>query len=116
MNVRPVGLPESDRAVARVRRVRRMLGVALFELLAALLAVPLVGHSSPGPSMRVALVSTTEDRCASALEVVQGAGLVLPTGFEFRCPGDTRASPVIVNIGASPATTRCSAPTALTSP
>jgi len=70
-----------------------VLGVALLELLAALLAVPLVGHSSPGPSMRVALVSATQQRCLSALEVVQSAGLVLPAGFEFRCPGDTQSFP-----------------------
>ena len=96
MNARPLALPatpEPDRAVAHPRLVRRVLGVALLELLVALLAVPLVADSRPGSTMRAASALTTEDRCLTALETVQAAGLVLPTGFEYRCPGDTQAFP-----------------------
>ncbi|MDQ3573580.1 MAG: hypothetical protein M3404_01445 [Actinomycetota bacterium] len=42
---------------------------------------------------RKAARASSSARCAAALQTVQGAGLVLPSRFGFRCPGDTRAHP-----------------------
>ncbi len=68
-----------------LRAGRRRWGVtACLALLTAVVALPTVG-------LDTAAAASPEARCAAALQRVQGAGLVLPSGFEYRCPGDTRS-------------------------
>ncbi len=63
-------------------RPRRVGVTACLALLTAVLALPTVG-------LDTATAASPQARCAAALQTVQGAGLVLPAGFAFRCPGNT---------------------------
>jgi hypothetical protein len=45
------------------------------------------------PAVQAAPRVAPTARCAAALADVRAAGLVLPSGFEYRCPGDTQAFP-----------------------
>ncbi|MDQ3574190.1 MAG: hypothetical protein M3378_03980 [Actinomycetota bacterium] len=61
---------------------------AWLALLTALAAVPTLSLHTAAAQSRAA---SPEARCAAALRRVQGAGLLLPAGFDYRCPGDTRS-------------------------
>ncbi|MDQ3573584.1 MAG: hypothetical protein M3404_01465 [Actinomycetota bacterium] len=75
----------------RFRRLRVTAGLAL---LTGAMALPIVGLNTaaahPAKNDRAAS-SSHQARCAAALRSVQAAGLALPAGFEYRCPGDTRS-------------------------
>ncbi len=76
------------------RRPRRLGITAGLALLTSAAMLPTVSLSTavahPAKNSRAA-ISSSEARCAAALWSVQASGLVLPTGFEYRCPGDTRS-------------------------
>ncbi len=62
--------------------------------LTAVVVVPALGVQTAGAhaaKRQTAAPSSPQVRCASALSRVQDAGLILPAGFEYRCPGDTRS-------------------------
>ncbi len=83
--------PTSTNARRRPRRLRVTAGLAL---LAGVLVLPTVGlnpaAAHPAKKNRAAS-SSSQARCAAALRSVQASGLILPAGFEYRCPGDTRS-------------------------
>ncbi|MDQ3569457.1 MAG: hypothetical protein M3396_02325 [Actinomycetota bacterium] len=63
---------------------------ACLALLTAVVGMPTLSlstaaaHSTQGRG-----AASPEARCAAALSRVQRSGLLLPAGFEYRCPGDT---------------------------
>lgn len=69
------------------RRPRR-LATVLAVVSAVALAASVVVDTSPAAA-RDATPSDTA-RCIGVLAAVQAAGLILPPGFEYRCPGDTQ--------------------------
>lgn len=75
-------------------RRRRRGTTALLALLLAVAALPMLGVQAAGAhagKKRNAAAPPPHVRCAAALRSVQASGLVLPAGFEYRCPGDTRS-------------------------
>lgn len=67
------------------RPLANMLAVVSLTVAASVVVdrSPAAAHAAP----------TDAARCISALAAVQAAGLILPAGFEYRCPGDTQAFP-----------------------
>ncbi len=65
--------------------------MAFLGLLVAILVVPTTGL--PEAVARPTAAASPRARCAAALSAVHGRGLLLPAGFEYRCPGDTRSFP-----------------------
>ncbi len=85
---------DPTRATKPSRRSRRLGVTAGLALLSGVIAVPTVGLNTAAAhpvKKRGAAVSSSRARCAAALNSVQASGLVLPAGFDFRCPGDTRS-------------------------
>ncbi len=71
-----------------------LASAARWALLVAAVVLPTLGVNTAAAQSdrkRKAMSSSPEVRCAAALARVQGSGLVLPAGFEYRCPGDTRS-------------------------
>ena len=61
-------------------------------LLTAVIALPTLHLSTAAAqSGQRRRAASPEARCAAALARVQGSGLLLPAGFDYRCPGDTRS-------------------------
>ena len=76
------------------RGSRRFVATACSALLAAVIVPPAlaVKKAAAHPDQKGGVVSSSyQARCSAALERVQASGLVLPAGFEYRCPGDTRS-------------------------
>ena len=73
----------------RPRRVGVTVGLAL---LTAVVAMPTLSlGTAAAHSGQRRTTASPEARCAAALRRVQASGLLLPAGFEYRCPGDTRS-------------------------
>ncbi len=66
--------------------------IACMALVTAVVALPTLGlDTAAAQAGRKRRVVSPAARCAAALGKVQATGLLLPAGFDFRCPGDTRS-------------------------